>query len=82
MPVCPVDLTNLDNITSAAKTVADELNRRRIKGLYALVNNAGGGLLIRIPEKVILAFFKTEYNFLFLKYSCFTLPRFRILSSG
>jgi NAD(P)-dependent dehydrogenase (short-subunit alcohol dehydrogenase family) len=44
VPVCPVDLTNFDNITNAAKLVADELNRRGKKGLYALINNAGGGL--------------------------------------
>ncbi len=43
IPVCPVDLTNLDHIASAAKTVADELSRRGKKGLYALINNAGGG---------------------------------------
>jgi NAD(P)-dependent dehydrogenase (short-subunit alcohol dehydrogenase family) len=43
VPVCPVDLTNLDPITNAAKMVADELNRRGKKGLYALINNAGGG---------------------------------------
>jgi NAD(P)-dependent dehydrogenase (short-subunit alcohol dehydrogenase family) len=43
VPVCPVDLTNLDHITNAAKIVADELNRRGKKGLYELINNAGGG---------------------------------------
>ena len=43
VPVCPVDLTNLDDITNAAKVVADELDRRGMKGLYALINNAGGG---------------------------------------
>jgi len=43
VPVCPVDLTNLDHITNAAKVVADELDRRGKKGLYALINNAGGG---------------------------------------
>ena len=43
VPVCPVDLTNLDHITNAAKVVADELDRRGKKGLYALINNTGGG---------------------------------------
>ena len=43
VPVCPVDLTNLDHIANAAKVVADELDRRGKKGLYALINNAGGG---------------------------------------
>jgi NAD(P)-dependent dehydrogenase (short-subunit alcohol dehydrogenase family) len=43
VPICPVDLTNLDHITNAAKTVADELSRSGKKGLHALINNAGGG---------------------------------------
>jgi NAD(P)-dependent dehydrogenase (short-subunit alcohol dehydrogenase family) len=43
VPICPVDLTDLDHISKAAETVAGELNRRGKKGLYALINNAGGG---------------------------------------
>jgi len=43
VPVCPVDLTNLDHIANSAKIVSEELNRRGKKGLYALINNAGGG---------------------------------------
>jgi NAD(P)-dependent dehydrogenase (short-subunit alcohol dehydrogenase family) len=43
VPICPLDLTDLGHISSAAKRVADELNRRERKGLYALINNAGGG---------------------------------------
>jgi NAD(P)-dependent dehydrogenase (short-subunit alcohol dehydrogenase family) len=43
VPVCPLDLTNLEHISKAAKFVANELNRRGKNGLYALVNNAGGG---------------------------------------
>ena len=42
-PICPLDLTNLEHISGAAQKVADELNRRGIPGLRALVNNAGGG---------------------------------------
>lgn len=43
VPVCPVDLTNLDHIANTARVVSSELNRRGKKGLYALINNAGGG---------------------------------------
>ncbi len=44
IPICPVDLTNLEHIANAEKLVADELTRRGEEGLYALINNAGGGL--------------------------------------
>lgn len=43
VPVCPVDLSNLDDISRALGAVVSELNRRSMKGLYALINNAGGG---------------------------------------
>lgn len=42
-PVCPLDLTDLGHIANVAKLVADKLSRRGKKGLYALINNAGGG---------------------------------------
>jgi NAD(P)-dependent dehydrogenase (short-subunit alcohol dehydrogenase family) len=43
VPVCPLDLTDLSQITNVAKRIADELNHRGKPGLYALINNAGGG---------------------------------------
>lgn len=43
VPVCPLDLTNLNDISTAFNTVTDELKRRGMQGLYALINNAGGG---------------------------------------
>ncbi|MBN2464954.1 SDR family NAD(P)-dependent oxidoreductase [candidate division WOR-3 bacterium] len=43
VPVCPLDLTNHEHITAAVEFVADELRRRKLAGLFALVNNAGGG---------------------------------------
>jgi NAD(P)-dependent dehydrogenase (short-subunit alcohol dehydrogenase family) len=43
VPVCPVDLTHLDHIANAARIVTGELSRRGKQGLYALINNAGGG---------------------------------------
>lgn len=42
-PICPVDLTHRTHIANAAAVVANELSRRGLHGLYALVNNAGGG---------------------------------------
>ena len=43
VPVCPLDLTNLEHISGTSKLVAEELYRRGKNGLYALINNAGGG---------------------------------------
>lgn len=42
-PICPLDLTRREQIAAAGETVARELARRNMPGLYALVNNAGGG---------------------------------------
>jgi NAD(P)-dependent dehydrogenase (short-subunit alcohol dehydrogenase family) len=41
--VCPLDLTRHEHITAAVQFATDELRRRGSPGLYALVNNAGGG---------------------------------------
>jgi NAD(P)-dependent dehydrogenase (short-subunit alcohol dehydrogenase family) len=43
VPVCPLDLTSHEHISAAAEFAADELHRRKLAGLFALVNNAGGG---------------------------------------
>jgi len=43
VPVCPLDLTRLEDVTRTAETVGRELERRGLPGLYALINNAGGG---------------------------------------
>jgi NAD(P)-dependent dehydrogenase (short-subunit alcohol dehydrogenase family) len=43
IPVCPLDLAKLEQIPAVAETVAAELERRKQKGLYALINNAGAG---------------------------------------
>lgn len=43
VPVWPVDMSDPEDIAPAAAFVAGELERRGIKGLYALVNNAGAG---------------------------------------
>jgi NAD(P)-dependent dehydrogenase (short-subunit alcohol dehydrogenase family) len=43
VPVCPLDMADLGQISGAAAFVAEELGRRGGMGLRALVNNAGGG---------------------------------------
>jgi NAD(P)-dependent dehydrogenase (short-subunit alcohol dehydrogenase family) len=43
VPVCPLDVTSHEHITRAVQFAADELRRRELPGLFALVNNAGGG---------------------------------------
>ncbi|HTX89788.1 MAG TPA: SDR family NAD(P)-dependent oxidoreductase [Anaerolineales bacterium] len=43
VPLCPLDLTNPEHISNISKLVAKELDRRGMNGLYALINNAGGG---------------------------------------
>ncbi|HTP07380.1 MAG TPA: SDR family NAD(P)-dependent oxidoreductase [Anaerolineae bacterium] len=43
IPICPLDLTQLDQIPRVRETVTNELERRGLPGLYALINNAGSG---------------------------------------
>jgi len=43
VPVCPLDLTRLEHIPPVVEAITRELDRRGQKGLYAIVNNAGGG---------------------------------------
>jgi NAD(P)-dependent dehydrogenase (short-subunit alcohol dehydrogenase family) len=43
IPICPLDLTRLEHIPLALETIHAELERRGKTGLYALINNAGGG---------------------------------------
>jgi NAD(P)-dependent dehydrogenase (short-subunit alcohol dehydrogenase family) len=43
IPICPLDLTRLDQLPRVVETVTGELQRRGRNGLYALINNAGGG---------------------------------------
>jgi len=59
LPVYPLDLTERGHITNLAKMVDNELNRRGKKGLYALINNAGGGSPAPI-ELMDLEMFRTE----------------------
>ena len=43
IPVCPLDLRRTEEIPTVMETVSAELQRRGQAGLYALINNAGGG---------------------------------------
>ncbi len=43
VPVYPLDLTNRRDIANAVELVSDELAKRNLEGLFALINNAGGG---------------------------------------
>ncbi|HTX79552.1 MAG TPA: SDR family NAD(P)-dependent oxidoreductase [Longilinea sp.] len=59
VPICPLDLTRLEDIPAVAETVQTELQRRGQPGLYALINNAGGGSVAPI-ELMNLKVFQTE----------------------
>jgi NAD(P)-dependent dehydrogenase (short-subunit alcohol dehydrogenase family) len=43
VPVCPLDLSAPDQVSRAAALVSGEVERKGLRGLFALVNNAGGG---------------------------------------
>lgn len=61
IPVWPVDLSHPDDIAGALDSVAGELARRRTKGLYALINNAGAGKPAPV-ELMDTDKFRTELN--------------------
>ncbi len=43
VPICPVDLTRLDALPELLQMVEHKLEERGLNGLFALINNAGGG---------------------------------------
>jgi NAD(P)-dependent dehydrogenase (short-subunit alcohol dehydrogenase family) len=43
VPTWPLDLTRREHLAPVVELVSAELRRRRIRGLHAVVNNAGGG---------------------------------------
>jgi NAD(P)-dependent dehydrogenase (short-subunit alcohol dehydrogenase family) len=59
IPVCPLDLTRLEQINAAVDLIKGELDRRGIAGLSGVVNNAGGGGVAPI-EAMDLEIFRTE----------------------
>ncbi|MBN1439068.1 MAG: SDR family NAD(P)-dependent oxidoreductase [Anaerolineales bacterium] len=58
-PLCPLDLSDPDQIASAAAAVRESLARKGRDRLYAIVNNAGGGFIAPV-ELLDLARFRTE----------------------
>jgi NAD(P)-dependent dehydrogenase (short-subunit alcohol dehydrogenase family) len=44
-PICPLDLSNPQQVAEAARKVTTVLEEQHLPGLYALVNNAGGGAI-------------------------------------
>lgn len=61
VPMCPLDLTNLDHIANVAESLKSEIDSRGSRGLYALINNAGGGRPGPV-ELMDLDMFRTEVN--------------------
>ncbi len=59
IPVYPLDLTRPADIPPIVETIRKELARRGLTGLYALVNNAGGGGVAPL-ELMDLAMFQRE----------------------
>jgi NAD(P)-dependent dehydrogenase (short-subunit alcohol dehydrogenase family) len=59
VPIYPLDLTRLERVPNVVETVTGELKQRGKEGLYALINNAGGGLVAPI-ELMDLNKFRTE----------------------
>lgn len=59
VPVCPLDLSRPEHISAAAETIRQELEARSLAGLYAIVNNAGGGSIAPL-ELMDLDAFRTE----------------------
>ena len=59
IPICPLDLARPEHIPPAVEAVKRELVNRGIKGLYAFVNNAGGGFVAPV-ELMDVGRFRTE----------------------
>jgi NAD(P)-dependent dehydrogenase (short-subunit alcohol dehydrogenase family) len=59
VPICPLDLTRLEQVPNVVESVTSELKHRGEEGLYALINNAGGGFVAPI-ELMDLNKFRTE----------------------
>lgn len=58
-PIVPLDLAKPETIPGAVEAIEQELKTRKINGLYAIVNNAGGGGIAPI-ELMDVARFRTE----------------------
>lgn len=58
-PICPLDLSNATDINDAVETIRREFDSRGLPGLFAVVNNAGGGEIAPI-ELMDIGKFRTE----------------------
>ena len=56
IPVCPLDLTRPSDIPPVMETIQAELQRRGQAGLYALINNAGNGMVAPVEMMDVDAF--------------------------
>lgn len=59
IPVYPLDLTDSSHIQLALKFASEEIRKRCIKGLYGIINNAGGGFIAPV-ELMDLKKFRLE----------------------
>lgn len=59
IPICPLDLSKLEEIPNVLQLVQQELSKRGIDNLYAIINNAGGGSIAPI-ELMDLKKFRIE----------------------
>jgi NAD(P)-dependent dehydrogenase (short-subunit alcohol dehydrogenase family) len=59
IPICPLDLSRPEHIPAVVESITAELKRRGQTGLYALINNAGGGGVAPI-ELMDLGIFQKE----------------------
>jgi len=59
VPLSPLDLSKTDQISAVVETLKNQLAARGIQGLYALINNAGGGFIAPI-ELIDLDRFEVE----------------------
>jgi NAD(P)-dependent dehydrogenase (short-subunit alcohol dehydrogenase family) len=61
IPVCPLDLTRLEQIPAVVDAIGRELGRRGQSGLFALIHNAGGGSAAPV-ELMDVAGFRRELD--------------------
>jgi NADPH:quinone reductase-like Zn-dependent oxidoreductase len=59
IPTYPLELTKLEHIPDVVETVKRELSLRGKEGLYAIINNAGGGFIAPV-ELMDLEMFRIE----------------------
>ncbi len=58
-PLCPLDLTNQEQIQSIANSVTEQIKKKELPPLYAIILNAGGGHIAPI-ELIKISDFREE----------------------